>query len=56
MCHHCVIDSVKQSMLSRRSFFTGVAAAAAAGADQKLCGGTNRQMVRVFPAPCAEHQ
>lgn len=32
MCHHCVIDSVKQSMLSRRSFFTGVAAAAAAGA------------------------
>lgn len=29
MCHHCVIESVKQSMLSRRGFFTGVAAAAA---------------------------
>lgn len=32
MCHHCVIDSVKQSMLSRRSFFTGIAAAGAAAA------------------------
>lgn len=32
MCHHCVIENVKQSMLSRRSFFTGVAAAAAGAA------------------------
>lgn len=29
MCHHCVIENVKQSMLSRRSFFTGIAAAGA---------------------------
>lgn len=27
MCHHCVIESVKQDMLSRRSFFVGAAAA-----------------------------
>ncbi len=26
MCHHCVIESVKQDMLSRRSFFKGAAA------------------------------
>lgn len=30
MCHHCVIESVKESMLSRRSFFTAAAAGAAA--------------------------
>jgi kynurenine formamidase len=29
MCHHCVMDSVKQRMLDRRSFFTGAATAAA---------------------------
>ncbi len=29
MCHHCVIENVKASMLSRRSFFTGGLAAAA---------------------------
>ena len=29
MCHHCVMDSVKQQMLDRRSFFTSAAAAAA---------------------------
>lgn len=27
MCHHCVIESVKKDMLSRRNFFKGVAAA-----------------------------
>jgi len=32
MCHHCVIDSVKKSMLSRRSFFTGAAAVAGTAA------------------------
>ena len=32
MCHQCVIESVKQSMLSRRSFFTGVAATATGAA------------------------
>ncbi len=30
MCHHCVVESVKQRMLDRRSFFTGAAAAASA--------------------------
>lgn len=30
MCHHCVIESVKSGMLSRRSFFTGSVAAGAA--------------------------
>lgn len=30
MCHHCVLDSVKQRMIDRRSFFTGAAAAATA--------------------------
>jgi kynurenine formamidase len=30
MCHHCVIEGVKQSMLDRRSFFRGAGAAAAA--------------------------
>jgi kynurenine formamidase len=30
MCHHCVVESVKERMLSRRSFFSGAAAAAAA--------------------------
>lgn len=30
MCHHCVIENVKSSMLSRRSFFRGSIAAAAA--------------------------
>lgn len=30
MCHHCVMESVKERMLSRRSFFTGIAAAGAA--------------------------
>lgn len=32
MCHHCVIESVKQDMLSRRSFFAGFAATAAGAA------------------------
>lgn len=32
MCHHCVIESVKQDMLSRRSFFVGAAAAGATAA------------------------
>lgn len=32
MCHHCVVETVKERMLSRRSFFRGVAAAATAGA------------------------
>jgi kynurenine formamidase len=32
MCHHCVIDSVKQQMLDRRSFFKGAAAVAASAA------------------------
>jgi len=30
MCHHCVIENVKSNMLSRRSFFKGSLAAAAA--------------------------
>ncbi len=30
MCHHCVMESVKQRMIDRRGFFTGAAAAAAA--------------------------
>lgn len=30
MCHHCVMDSVKQRMLDRRGFFRGAAMAAAA--------------------------
>lgn len=30
MCHHCVIDSVKERMLSRRDFFKGSAVAGAA--------------------------
>lgn len=30
MCQHCVIDQVKERMLSRRSLFRGVAATAAA--------------------------
>jgi kynurenine formamidase len=30
MCHHCVVESVKERMLSRRSFFTGAAATVAA--------------------------
>lgn len=30
MCHHCVVESVKQHMLSRRGFFTAAAGAAAA--------------------------
>ncbi|MGE0281659.1 MAG: cyclase family protein, partial [Rhizobiaceae bacterium] len=30
MCHHCVIESVKKDMLSRRSFFAGLAVAAGA--------------------------
>lgn len=32
MCHHCVIDSVKSGMLSRRSLFKGAIAAAGAAA------------------------
>lgn len=32
MCHHCVIESVKSGMLSRRNFFKGAAAAAGAAA------------------------
>lgn len=32
MCHHCVIDSVKERMLSRRDFFRGAAATAGAAA------------------------
>ncbi len=32
MCHHCVIESVKDRMISRRDLFRGGAAAAAAGA------------------------
>ncbi|MBX3569381.1 MAG: cyclase family protein [Rhizobiaceae bacterium] len=32
MCHHCVIESVKSDMLSRRSFFKGGLAAAAGAA------------------------
>lgn len=32
MCHHCVIDSVKAGMLSRRNFFKGGVAAAGAAA------------------------
>ncbi len=32
MCHHCVIESVKSDMLSRRSFFRGGVAAAAGAA------------------------
>lgn len=32
MCHHCVIESVKSDMLSRRSFFRGGLAAAGAAA------------------------
>jgi kynurenine formamidase len=30
MCHHCVVESVKERMLDRRSLFTGAAMAAAA--------------------------
>jgi len=30
MCHHCVIESVKQDMLSRRSFFRGAVASGVA--------------------------
>jgi kynurenine formamidase len=33
MCHHCVIDGVKQTMLDRRSFFTGAIAATAVAAS-----------------------
>lgn len=29
MCHHCVVETVKQQMLDRRRFFAGAAAAAA---------------------------
>ena len=29
MCHHCVMESVKNRLLDRRSFFAGAAAAAA---------------------------
>jgi kynurenine formamidase len=36
MCQHCVIESVKQRMLDRRSLFRGAAAAAAAGAAATL--------------------
>lgn len=32
MCHHCVIDEVKQKMLSRRHFFRGAGALAATAA------------------------
>lgn len=32
MCHHCVMESVKSGMLSRRSFFKGTVAAAGAAA------------------------
>jgi kynurenine formamidase len=32
MCHHCVIESVKSNMLSRRGFFTGAIGAAALAA------------------------
>jgi kynurenine formamidase len=32
MCHHCVMESVKAGMLSRRSFFKGTLAAAGAAA------------------------
>ena len=32
MCHHCVIESVKQDMLNRRSFFRGAAALGASAA------------------------
>lgn len=32
MCHHCVIDSVKQRMLSRRDLFRAAPAVAAAAA------------------------
>jgi kynurenine formamidase len=32
MCHHCIIESVKAGMLSRRSFFKGSIAAAGAAA------------------------
>jgi kynurenine formamidase len=39
MCHHCVVESVKERMLSRRSLFQGAALAAAA--------------VAVAPAPAA---
>lgn len=30
MCHHCVVEGIKQDMLSRRSLFTGAATAVAA--------------------------
>jgi kynurenine formamidase len=33
MCHHCVIEGVKQTMLDRRSFFTGAIAATAVAAS-----------------------
>lgn len=36
MCHHCVVETVKERMLSRRSFFRGAAAVAAAGAVAPL--------------------
>lgn len=39
MCHHCVIESVKQRMLSRRELFRGAAAATAAAAAGSLMTG-----------------
>ncbi len=39
MCHHCVIDSVKQRMLSRRDFFRGGATAGVAALAATATGG-----------------
>lgn len=36
MCHHCVVDGIKQDMMNRRSLFKGAAAAAAAVAATSL--------------------
>jgi kynurenine formamidase len=39
MCHHCVIESVKQRMLSRRELFRGTLAATAAAAAGSFMAG-----------------
>lgn len=50
MCHHCVMESVKADMLSRRSFFRGGLAAAGAAA---LAGATVAAPISAFSAEAA---
>ncbi|SMD03415.1 cyclase family protein [Rhizobium sp. RU36D] len=51
MCNHCVIENVKQNMLSRRSLFRGVAGGVAAAGAAVVAGGlTSPVMAQAAPS------